>query len=281
MQSRFFMCLVLFFQTAVISAASDDSVSESSRLYRFGVFPYFSEAEMQAIYRPVAKALAERSGLDIEFSTESSHKKFIHRLNNEYYDFALIPPFWYPVAVDEKNYIPLLKMVEPFTSLVLVLDDSPALDVNDLRGKTIATPPAFTPVVYLAIKALSSQGIVPGRDVTLKAQKTVDACFQLLLNQQAQACVSPPFAPAYFEQRRNVRFRALLKSDGIPGVALVAHSRLEERIRQQIQDGFMAWPESQEGQDLLSRMQIRRFVPIMEGDYTEVRALLKQTRPMH
>jgi len=62
-------------------------------------------------------------------------------------------------------------MKKPFVSLIVVLDSSPIKSIEDLRGKTIATPPAYVPVVHMARKALIKEGIIPGKDVTLKAFK--------------------------------------------------------------------------------------------------------------
>ena len=193
----------------------------------FAVFPYFSQQQMQAIYAPVADLLSARLGVNVVFHTATSHKQFIHQLNNEVYDIVLVPPFWYPVAVDQKNYLPQLKMSEPFRSLILVPVDSPLQQVSDLKNRVIATPPPFVPVVTLAIKALAKNGLVPGRDVTLLSNQTVDQCFQQVINGNAEACVSPPFAPDFFEAERHVEFRTLLESEGIPSVALIAHQRLQ------------------------------------------------------
>ncbi len=249
--------------------------------YTFAVFPYYSTSEMDVIYRPVVRQLSSYLGRPVDFVTERSHKAFIQRLNNKQYDIALIPPFWYPVAVDRRGYRPLLKMAEPFRALILVPEESPIKSVEELRGHTIATPPAFAPVSQLAIKSLVEHGLVPGSDVRLKANPTVDDCFRQVMQQLASACVSPPHAPAYYEKTRQLKFRSVLESRGLPSVALVVHQQLSEDVRQRVEQFFRQLHQTEEGRKLLRNMKTREFVAIEKGEYEPVRQLLKHTQPVH
>ncbi len=163
---------------------------------------------MNKIYAPVSNELSKSLNHKVKFRTSSTFKKFLDKLKSGYYDFALIQPFWYPVAVDKTGYLPLLKMQEPFVSLIMVLDNSDIKKPQDLKGKIIATPPAFVPVVHMAKRALIEHNLVPGKDLTFKAFKTVDSCFQQVLISKASACVAPPFAPAIYEQSMHVAYSA-------------------------------------------------------------------------
>ena len=269
------MLIVIFFFTNTVLAADDkDKINE----YKFGVFPYLSTAHMDKIYSPVSDELTKELKLNVKFRTSSTFKKFLGKLKSEYYDFALIQPFWYPIAVDKKGYIPLLKMKEPFVSLIMVLDSSKILSVKDLKGKTIATPPAFVPVVHMAHRALLSKGLVPGKDVIFKSFKSVDSCFQQVLIRKASACIAPPFAPAAFENFMNIKLRSVLKSSGIPNLSLVIHPRVPKHDRMLIKKTIMSWTSTQKGQELLSHMQTKQFVPIIDKEYDVVRNFLKEIK---
>lgn len=244
--------------------------------YKFGVFPYLSAVYMDNIYAPVSEELSIQLNHKIKFRTSSTFKKFLGKLKAEYYDMALIQPFWYPIAVDKKGYIPLLKMEEPFVSLIMTLNDSPIRTVEDLRGKVIATPPAFVPVVHMARRALIKKGLVPGKDLTFKAFKSVDSCFQQVLIGKASACVAPPFAPAVFEKVMNVKLRTLLKSSGIPNLALVIHPRVPESDRLKIKKIIMSWDKNSQRKIFLNNMQTEGFIPIIDKEYDVVREFLKE-----
>jgi len=69
-------------------------------------------------------------------------------------------------------------------------------------------------------------GLIPGKDVQLKAFKSVDSCFQQVLIGAADACVTPPFAVAVIEEKMNLQLRTLLKTPSIPNLSIVVHSRV-------------------------------------------------------
>lgn len=246
--------------------------------YKFGVFPYLSAVRMDTIYSPVSDELTQKLKHKVKFRTSSTFKKFLGKLKGEYYDFALIQPFWYPVAVDKKGYLPLLRMKEPFVSLIMVLDNSQIKTVDDLRGKVIATPPAFVPVVHMARRALLKKGIVPGKHVTFKTFKSVDSCFQQVLIGKASACVAPPFAPAVFENHMNIKLRTVLKSSGIPNLALVIHPRVAKKDRLIISQSISSWHNTKNGRKLLTDMQTKQFLPIIDKEYDVVRKFLKEIK---
>ncbi len=271
MRIPFSLCLLLL----------SGSVWAADPPYRFGVFPYFAGDDMQAIYQPLAERLQKALGRPVQFMTEPSHKRFIHKLNNAHYDFAVVPPFWLPVAVDRQGYHALLKMKEPFSAQLLVMEDSPYYALKDLRGKIIATPPAFTPVVNLAISSIMSQGLLPGKDIVLNENETVSECLQKLVDHLADACVSPPFAHGYYERKYKVKFRKVMSSRSIPGVTLIAHGRVSGAHRGQLEDQFLRLENSVDGRLLLQGMQTQGFIPVDIAEYAEVRKIMRESRLIH
>jgi len=246
--------------------------------YKFGVFPYLSAVRMDQIYSPVSNEIARGINHKVKFRTSSTFKKFLGKLKSEYYDFALIQPFWYPIAVDKSGYLPLLRMEEPFMALIMVRDNSLVKTVDDLRGKIIVTPPSFVPVVPLIRQALIREGIIPGKDVIFKALKSVDSCLQQVLTGKAAACVTPPFAPAIFEKSMKVKLRTITRSESIPNLSIVIHPRVSLSDRANIKKIIMSWDKSVKGRRLLDKMQTKRFLPIDNKEYDVVRDLLKRIK---
>lgn len=257
-------------------AAEQSAVDDAP--YRFGVFPYLSPERLESIYAPVSAELSRVLGHRVVFRTSTQFKRFFARLEQQDYDIALIQPFWYPPAVGQFGYLPLVRMEEPFAALIMVPDTSPLQNVADLKGKVIATPPAFAPVVYMARQALAEVGIVPGKDVEFKAFKSVDSCFQQVLIGAADACVSPPFAPAVIEEKMNVRLRILLQTASFPNISLVVHSRLPADVRERIKNSFLSWNTTESGKKLLYQMKTRGFIPTVDAEYDIVRTILREIK---
>lgn len=268
---------VLFGSTAAPAASAevDSYTGMPEGEYRFGVFPYLSPIRLEQIYAPAGAAFQRATGSRFHFRTATTFKHFFKRLAKGHYDLVLIQPFWYPPAVDQFNYIPLVRMSEPFTSLIVVPDNSPLRTVSDLEGKVIATPPAFVPVVHMARKALTDLGLIPDEKLTLRAFKSVDSCFQQVFVGKADACISPPFAPAVVEEKMQVKLRVLLETPGIPNLTLLAHPRLPEEQREIIRQQVLGWPNDPKGKQILSAMKTSHFIPAMDSDYAAVRELVR------
>ena len=246
------------------------------KTYKFGVFPYLSAVRLESIYAPISVELSQALKVQVNFRTATDFKIFFTKLKNQDYDFALIQPFWYPPAVDKFGYLPLVRVEDPFVSLIMVLENSPIRAVNDLKGKVIATPPEFVPVVHMAKRALRRANLIPGKDVTLKAFKTVDSCFQQIIIGAASACVAPPFAPALIEEKMNIRLRVVVKTRSIPNLSLVVHSRVSAQQRNKIEQAFLTISESEAGTRLLKTLRSRRFIRAQDREYNVVREYIRE-----
>jgi len=274
---RLFILASLFFIPLSVSATQKQAI----KTYKFGVFPYLSPNAINEIYLPVSQELSNVLTKKVSLNTESTHRQFLKNLNNEYYDIALIPPFWYPVAVDKRNYLPIVKMQEPFISKIMVLEDSEIYSVNDLKDKIIATPPVSSPVVNLAVKSLTEQGIFPGRDLIFKDNETAEECLRKVFTKEASACISPPYAPSHFEKKMSIKLRSVHSSSAIPSAALVIHSRVDPLIRNTIRDSFISWKDTNEGRSMLNKMHTKSYVPINPQEYDIVRKFLKHSKAFH
>jgi len=71
--------LVIYLSSSSIYAKESDPAAD----YKFGVFPYLTSKHMHSIYSPVNQRLNLALHKKSEFITEPSHRRFIHKLNNE------------------------------------------------------------------------------------------------------------------------------------------------------------------------------------------------------
>ncbi len=266
------ICVPVIISGTAFSAEAD----KREQVYRFAVFPYLSPVRLHQIYAPITNAMSKRFGTKVKFTTSSNFKGFLQKLRNKQFDFALIQPFWYPIATDQSGYIPLVRMQEPFVAMILVLDSSPLVRVSDLQRKVIATPPSFVPVVHLARLALAAEGIDPDTDLELRAYKSVESCLQQLLINTAQACVAPPFAPGVFEQAMDIKLRSLLISPAIPNLALVSSPAVPAEQRDMLVDLFTSWHQAKQGSRYLEGIQTQGFVAIDDSEYDIVRQFVKE-----
>lgn len=258
------------------SAADDDPAS-----YRFGVFPYLSPLKMDAIFAPVSHKLAEFLGQKVRFRTASTMSTFVERLKTGHYDFAVLQPVLYPLLTDELDYVPIARFEESLTAQILVLADSPLMSARDLNGKVVATPPLFGPIVHLAAHELEKAGLSFGSDVTLRKNKSIDACFQQMVIGRADACLAPSFSVPPIQASLGRELRTLLQSEGVPNRLLVVRRQLPSHDRVRILEAFLALREVSGGRELLDAMNTRGFVAFDPQEYETERTVERHVQQYH
>lgn len=261
-------------------AADSEATSEHATLQRYtlGVFPYLTPLRLEDIYAPMGAALAETLGVPVSFRTAPDFDKFYSRLEAGRYDIALIQPFWYGPAVDRFGYRPLVRIEEPLTAQIVVLEDSPLQNCRELRGRMLATPPPRGPVALLALDALRKNGLEPNRDVEIKSYKSVESCLQQVVARAADACVTGPLAPRVMTENQGVRFRALLETPGVPNLTFVVHSRVSEHDAERLRNAMLAWDKGDAGLALLAGMKTQRLIPVGEDAYTQIRSMAREAQ---
>lgn len=243
--------------------------------WRFSVPPYLSPARMDEIYAPIAAHLGQSLGRSVVFRTSSNFDRYYEQVVAGGMDITFTHAFFYVVAVDQHGYVPLVRMIEPFKGLLVVLDQSPAKSLADLRGKTIATPPENLPTVHLIRQIMREQNFDPNKDFSMRGFRSVESCLQQLIIGEAAACIAPPFALPGAEAQFKVRFRTIVESPGIPSLTFLAHPRLSTQERARLRSVLLAMNDSEAGKALLRNIGSRGLVDARNTEYDPVRRLMK------
>lgn len=249
--------------------------------YRFGVFPYLSPLTMDAIFAPLSQKLADLLDRRVRFRTASTMSTFVERLKTGHYDFAILQPVLYPLMTDKLDYVPIAKFEESLTAQILVLASSPLKSVGDLKGKVVATPPLFGPIYHLAEHELEKAGILPGRDIVFKKNKSIDACFQQMVIGRTDACLAPSFSVPQIQDTLGREFRVLLQSESVPNRLLVVRKQLPLHDQAKILKAFLDLRDVSGGRRLLDAMHTRGFVAFEHEDYEKVRTTLRHMQHDH
>lgn len=237
--------------------------------YTLGVIPYKVAAELEAVYAPLAAELGTALGRPVRFRTAAESSQFLPRLLQGRFDIALVQPFYYLAAAQEAGYLPLVRVREPYEALLVARADGPLRTPADLRGRTVATPPRYSPNTVILLQALRERGLMPGRDFHVLTTRSQSACLDQVLTGAADACASgavqlPPDGGA-------VGLRTLLDAGGLPGVVFIVHARVPAPERERLRQALLALADRPAGQPMLRSLHSRALVPANDADYDVVR----------
>jgi phosphonate transport system substrate-binding protein len=259
------------------ASAGDTGVPAS---YRLGVFPYIPVVTIDRIYGPVAAQLTEDLGRPVILKTKPTFEQFLEELENESYDIVMVHPFLYVDARDKHHYLPLARLDEPLTAVVMVREDHPAKTLPDLAGGKIALPPALSAVSALVKAALIGEGLQPDTDVMLEYYRSKPSCLQAVAIGLVDACGVPRFALSQIDPTNEFKLRQLFETAGVNNFVFAAHARLPQADRIDICKSILAWPYTARGRAILAGGAWTRFVVAEDSDYDDVRRHVSKMRAL-
>lgn len=249
-----------------------------ARAYEFGVFPYLPPLELEKVFAPIATEFATILGREVRFRSSSDYGTFSKNLDSEQYDIAFIQPFFYADVASKKGYVPLAARSEALTAIVVTSAAGPIQTLANLKGVTITLPPESAAVSLLTKAYLTTQGLLPDRDVQYAHVKSHNSCLHQLLIGETTACGTAKVTLRYFEQKMATQLRVVAETPGIPHSLFVAHSRIPENVRTALIKRIIDWHNTDSGRAVLAAGQFSTFKPAVDKDYDEVRAMSARQR---
>jgi ABC-type phosphate/phosphonate transport system substrate-binding protein len=240
--------------------------------YRFGVFPYLPTLSIDRIFGPMAASFAEDLAKPVELRTKTTFEKFADELSEETYDVIFVHPFFYVDAADKHDYLPLARLNEPLTAVLMVRQEQSWQNLHDLAGKVVALPPALAAVSELTKAALADVGLEPGKDVTLHHYRTKHSCLQAVVMGAADACAVPRFVLSQIPAAGQLKLRPLAETAAVNHFVFAVHARVPARDRETLRHCILNWPNTPQGRNILAIGAWKGFVEAYDEDYDPVRA---------
>jgi phosphonate transport system substrate-binding protein len=244
--------------------------------YRFGVFPYLPTLSIDRIFGPMAASFTEDLAKPVKLRTKSTFEKFADELGNETYDIIFVHPFFYVDAADKHGYLPLARLNEPLTALLMVRREQPWQNLRDLAGKVVALPPALAAVSELTKAALTDVGLDPGKDVTLRYYRTKYSCLQAVVMGTADACAVPGFVLSQIATAGEAKLRPLAETAAVNHFVFAVHPRVPAWDREALRHCILNWSNTPQGRNLLAIGAWKGFVEARDQDYDPVRVYIQR-----
>jgi phosphonate transport system substrate-binding protein len=222
----------------------------------------------------MAVDLEAKLGRPVQLRSKARYEAFSEDLRREAYDIAFVQPFDYVDAHDKHGYLPLARQPGNLHALIVVRDESPLKSVQDLKGRTLANPPAGAAVSHLTSMALWQADIDPNIGVKRQYGKNHFTCLQSLAIGAADACgLAEPAFRTLEKTQTATRLRVLHRTVGMPRPLFVIHKRVSKKDREVLLRTIVDWPNTEEGRKILERGPIIPFVAATDAnaDYQVIR----------
>lgn len=270
--------LLLAICSCSITSQADTHNRDISQ-YRLGIFPYMAHRQTIRFYGPVAAGMTQALKREVKLESQPSFSDFTRAMGRKVYDIALIQPFDYPRIVDEFGYIPITQLSVPLVSQIYVRSDSQYKNIYDLKGTTIAMPPAQAANSRMNMRALKDNNLIPGRNINVRFFNSHDSCIQQVWVGNASACGTAVPPIKIFEQRMKASLRAIHSTPSVPHILFVVHPRVAVKDREKLANYIINWKNNDKGRALLKNLGFPGFVKAKPAEY-KVMSSYESPRPV-
>ncbi len=277
----FILCAVF---AASFSALADGRSAESCKQYSpitFGILPFVSNEQLVVQFSPLVEYLSKKLDATVRIETAPDFAEFAKRTqqaNN--YDILFTAPHFYPRASSKAGYRLIASVDSPGMWALIVVPKASAIhNLQDLRGKRLATVDPAGLATLLVKKHLRNAGIDPDKDLTLVATPSHDASLLSSYHgvTDASSLMQPPFTAASEQVRRNMRIIA--RTESTPHIPISVSPRINDQCAAEIADLLLSMGSTREGQAALSHNRFSGFRKAHAADYDRITDLLDAPQP--
>lgn len=249
--------------------------SDAKKEYIMGVFPHLPPRELEKVFSPMAADLSKTIGKTVIFRTSSTYQKFMQQLEKQVFDIAFVQPFDYVHIADKYGYRPLATRQEKLSAIIVTKKDSPLININDLKNKTISLPPKVAAVSHLIKDLINSHNLKPGKDIKLTHHRSHVSCMQQVLIGTADACGTAAPALRFFQHKMKTELKIISHSRTIPHTLFSIHPDVPDKIKNRIRSRILNWGKTESGKKLLARGRLKPLQAIKDDKYDIVRNMAK------
>lgn len=262
---------------------TNEANTEKRETIKMGVIPTDDNADVSAMYEPVAEYLEKETGMNVELFLANDYTAVIEAMKNDKIDIARLGAFSYILAADQTKVEPLVAEISKktgdkfYTSLLITQNDSSIKSVKDLKGKTVAfVDPASSSGNLVPRKWLLDNEIDPDKDLKeVIYSGGHDASVLAVENNKVDAAFVAVNIYEDMKQKEMTKNTVTLgESEKIPTQPIVARSALDAETIEKIRTAFIEMDKNAP-EILDSFKEAQGFTSVEDNEYDGLRELAK------
>lgn len=277
------------------SAAEDAGYVPEKLTVQF--VPSQAAETLEAKAKPLEQLLSDELGIPVTVSVSTDYNTIVEAMASKQVDVGFLPPNAYVLANEQSNVKVLLQaqrygikqpggestdeLVDSYRSMIVVKKGSDIKELDDLKGKTIATQDVTSSAGYVwPVAEMKKAGIDINTDVTTVQVKGHDQAVLSVLNGDVDAAF-------VFEDARNTvkndypeimdEVEPMYFTEPIPNDTISVRSDMSEEWDKKIQDAFIAIGKDEEGKQIISDIYSHEgYVVSQDSNFDIVREYAEQ-----
>lgn len=256
------LLLILFFYQPLFA----DSATNSQTTYHFGVVPQFNATQIVKIWRPILDVLQQETGVNLKLAGSDSISTFEQEFAAGKFDFVYMNPYHFVLAQRSQGYQPLLRDIgKKLYGIIVVHKESTIQKVKDLDGKLVVFPSPNALGASLMPRA-EFQNI---HHIEIRPSYVLSHSSVYLNVALGKADAGGGVQKTLQQQPKALRemLRIIHRTREVVPHPIAVHPRVNRIIRDKIKQTLLDMGSTLKGQQLLSRVPIKKIGMASTEDY--------------
>lgn len=272
----YLICLCLYI--SVNSHAQTTSENNEKKVpLRLGLLPHLSTQLLLQKYNPLINHLQVELQRPVLFNTAPTFRTFIERVKKGDFDIYLTAPSMAAYHEKHNNHWRLAKFSEKTQGVIIVADKSNYKEIDDLKGKTIATPDILAVVTALGEVSLKENGISPDKDVKMIYTPSHNNALYFVAEGKTDAAILDYsiFKITYSHALQKQRLRVLEKTRKIPHMMFMSPVHINKQEKEQFKSVLLKFTADGKGKEFFANIPFKNIESITDNDMKSLKDFLE------
>ncbi|MGX6972883.1 phosphate/phosphite/phosphonate ABC transporter substrate-binding protein [Vagococcus lutrae] len=262
--------------------------------------PTNNDGSMEAKAKPFAEYLSKALDKEVTVTLATDYSTIVEAMASGQVDIGIMPPAAYVQARDINAAEALLtsqigdmdletglpidgKLTNTFKGEVLVKADSDIMELEDLKGKKIATlsPNSASGYIY-PVAEMRHAGVDPTIESTLTTVNDIPSEITAVLNGQMDAAfvfegARNVFASAFVDKDLFKELRVLYLTEGdIPNDAIAVQPSMDAKLKEQVKEAFLKMKDDEKGAEAMTLWSHKGYEESAESAYDTIHEYIEK-----
>jgi len=227
--------------------------STADKVYELGRAPQSSATKLTKDWKPYLKLLKDKTNIEVKLRLYPSRDEFEKHLLMGETDFFYANPFYYLIAKNRNQYIPVVRSnAKTLNGIIVTKKDSPINSIEDLNNKTLSFPAQNALGASLYIRSLLSQ---KGIEIKPIYTRTHENSYLAVIYEKSVA--SGGVGRTFKEFKEKDKYKTIFTTPGLAPHPLFASPKVPEDVRNAIANFTIELAASEEGKKILKKIKLQ------------------------
>lgn len=246
-----------------------------------GIIPTLSTRTILKTYQPLREYLEAKLQQPVALVTAPDYRSFIDRTQSHAYPLVITASHFARLAQHDAGYVPMVRIQRELQGVVVVRNDSPIRQIEDLRNRTIATPEDIAVVSMLGRQLMREHGLEPGKDITVQTMPSFNTAMLAVHNGDVAAALTAPTAINQMPDPVRTNLRIISRTRIVPHNIVLASPQVPRADIDKITRLLIEFKDDQQyGTPFFKRTGFRAFTRPTEQELRSLDPYVNELRKM-